>query len=108
MLFPSLTTGPMSYNCPSINANTAVIIAPIAVSMVILLAGITLLVIGIILIVKRKKHTHTIQYNKGSKVRVYDEVGDYKMPVITNINAEAYQELDINRMDDTAPYATTN
>ena len=69
--------------------------------------------IGVILIAKSKKHTHTIQYKKGSKVRVHDEVreeaDDYELPVmITNINTEAYQELDVSKMDDTTTYATTN
>ena len=56
ILFPSLTTDTTSYNCPSINANTAVTIDLIAVSMVILLIDITPLIIDIIVIVNMKKH----------------------------------------------------
>ena len=95
---PSLTTGTTSCNCPS--TNTAVIIAPILVGMVMLLVGITLLVIGVILIVKRKRHTPTVQYDKESKVQIYDEVDDCIK------STKAYQELDVNKMDDTKQYAT--
>ena len=71
---PSLTTGTTSCNCPS--TNTAVIIAPILVGMVMLLVGITLLVINVILMVKRKRHTPTVQYDKESKAQIYDEMDD--------------------------------
>ena len=92
---PSLTTGP--------STNTAVIIAPILVGMVMLLVGITLLVINVILIVKRKRHTPTVQYDKESKVQIYDEVGNY---VKSTKDTKVYQELDVNKMDDTNQYAT--
>ena len=98
---PSLTTGTTSYNCPS--TNTAVIIAPILVGMVMLLVGITLLVIGVILIVKRKRHTPTVQCDKESKVQIYDEVDEY---VKSTKDTKVYQELDVNKMDDTKQYAT--
>ena len=98
---PSLTTGTTSCNCPS--TNTAVIIAPILVGMVMLLVGITLLVIGVILIVKRKRHTPTVQYDEQSNVRIYDEVDDC---VKSTKDTKAYQELDVNKMDDTEQYAT--
>ena len=95
---PSLTTGTTSCNCPS--TNTVVIIAPILVGMVMLLVGITLLVINVILIVKRKRHTPTVQYDKESKVQIYDEVVDHVK------STKAYQELDVNKMDGTKQYAT--
>ena len=90
---PSLTTG----------TNTAVIAVPITVSMVILLVGITLLVINVILIVKRKRHTPTVQYDKESNVHIYDEVDDH---VKSTKDTKVYQELDVNKMDDTKQYAT--
>ena len=68
-----------------------------------LLVGITLLVIGVILIVKRKRHTPTVQYDKESKVHIYDEVDDHVKPTK---DTKAYQELDVNKMDDTKQYAT--
>ena len=71
---PSLATGTTSCNCPSIN--TAVIIAPILVGMAMILVSITLLVINVILIVKRKRHTPTVQYDK-SEEQIYDEVDDH-------------------------------
>ena len=100
---PSLTTGTTSCNCPS--TNTAVIAVPITISMVILLVGITLLVINVILIVKRKRRTPvpTVQYDKESKVQIYDEVDDY---VKSTKDTKVYQELDVNKMDDTKQYAT--
>ena len=70
--------------------------------MVMLLVGITLLVIGVILIVKRKRHTPTVQYDKESKVQIYDEVDDY---VKSTKDTKVYQELDVNKMDDTKQYA---
>ena len=97
----SLTTGTTSCNCPS--TNTAVIIVPILVGMVMLLVGITLLVIGVILIVKRKRRTPTVQYDKESKVQIYDEVDDY---VKSTKDTKVYQELDANKMDDTKQYTT--
>ena len=42
-----------------------------------LLVGITLLVIGVILIVKRKRRTPTVQYDKESKVQIYNKVNNY-------------------------------
>ena len=91
---PSLTTGTTSCNCPP--TNTAVIAVPITISMAILLVGITLLVISVILIVKRKRHTPTVQYDKKTKVQIYDEVDDdFKS---TN-NIEDYEEMDDKRMD---------
>ena len=98
---PSLTTGTTSCDCPS--TNTAVIKALILVGMVMLLVGITLLVIGVILIVKRKRHTPTVQYDKKSNVHIYDEVDDR---VKSTKDTKAYQELDVNKMDDTEQYAT--
>ena len=98
---PSPTTGTTSCNCPP--TNTAVIAVPITISMVILLVGITLLVINVILIVKRKRHTPTVQYDKKSKVQVYDEVDDYDK---STKDTKVYQELDVNKMDDTKQYAT--
>ena len=98
---PSLNTGTTSCNCPS--TNTVVIIAPILVGMVILLVGITLLVIGVILIVKRKRHTHTVQYDNESKEHIYDEVDDR---VKSTKDTKAYHVLDVNKMDDTKQYAT--
>ena len=92
----TLTTGTTSCNCPS--TNTAVIIAPILAGMVMLLVGITLLVISVILIVKRKRHTPTVQYDKESKVQIYDEVNDV---VESTKDTKVYQELDVNKMDDT-------
>ena len=71
--------------------------------MVILLVGITLLVIGVMLIVKRKRHTPTVQYDQEYKVQIYDEVGD---PVKTSKDTKVYQELDVKKMDDTKQYAT--
>ena len=71
--------------------------------MVILLVSITLLVIGVMLIVKRKRHTPTVQYDQESKVQIYDEVED---PVKTSKDTKVYQELDVSKMDDTKQYAT--
>ena len=68
-----------------------------------LLVGITLLVIGVILIVKRKRHTPTVQCDKESKVQIYDEVDEY---VKSTKDTKVYQELDVNKMDDTKQYAT--
>ena len=68
-----------------------------------LLVGITLLVIGVILIVKRKKRIPTVQYDNESKVHIYDEVDDH---VKSTKDTKAYQELDVNKMDDTKQYAT--
>ena len=73
------------------------------ISMVILLVGITLLVINVILIVKRKRCTPTVQYDKESKVQIYDEVDDH---VKSTEDTKVYQELDVNKMDDTKKYAT--
>ena len=73
------------------------------ISMVILLVGITLLVINVILIVKRKRRTPTVQYDKESKVQIYDEVDDH---VKSTEDTKVYQELDVNKMDDTKQYAT--
>ena len=102
LFVPSLTTGNTSYNHPS--TNTTVIIAPILVGMVMLLVGITLVVISVILIVKRKTHTPTVQYDKESKVPYfYDEVDDH---VKSTKDTKVYQELDVNKMDDTKQYAT--
>ena len=98
---PSLTTGTTSCNWPS--TNTAVIIAPILAGMVMILVGITLLVINVILIVKRKRHKPTVQYDKESKVQIYDKVGNH---VKSTKDTKGYQELDVNKMDDTKPYAT--
>ena len=72
---PSLTTGTTSNNPPY--TNTVLIIASILVGMVMLLVGITLLVIGVILIVKRKRRTPTVQYDKESKVQIYNKVNNY-------------------------------
>ena len=91
---PSLTTGITSCNCPP--TNTAVIAVPITISMVILLVGITLLVINVILIVKRKRHTPTVQYDKKSKVQIYDEVHD---DVKSTNDIEDYEEMDVKKMD---------
>ena len=74
-------------------------------NILILLVTITLLVIGVMLIVKRKRHTPTVQYDQESKVRIYDEVGD---PVKTSKDTKVYQELDVNKMDDTKQYATSS
>ena len=63
-----------------------------------LLVGITLLVIGVILIVKRKRHTPTVQYDKESKVQIYDEVDDQVK------STKDYQELDVTKMDDIKQY----
>ena len=41
-----------------------------------ILVGITLLVINVILIVKRKRHTPIVQYDK-SEEQIYDEVDDH-------------------------------
>ena len=65
--------------------------------------GITLLVSCMILIVKRKRHTPTVQYDQESKVRIHDDMGD---PVKTSEDTKVYQELDVNKMDDTKQYAT--
>ena len=97
---PSLTTGTTSCNCPS--TNTAVIAVPITISMVILLVGITLLVTNVILIVKRKRHTPTVQYEKESKVQIYDEVDKR---VKSTKDTKVYQELDVNKKDATKQYA---
>ena len=75
------------------------------VNILILLVTITLLVIGVMLIVKRKRYTPTVQYDQEYKVRIYDEVGD---PVKTSKDTKVYQELDVNKMDDTKQYATIN
>ena len=98
---PSLTTGTISCNCPSIN--TAVIAVPITISMVILLVGITLVVINVILIEKRKRHTPTVHYDKESKVQIYEELDDH---VKSTKDTEDYEEMDVNEMDDTKQYAT--
>ena len=92
------TAGTTSQNCP-----IAVIIAVTVVNILILLVTITLLVIGVMLIVKRKRHTPTVQYDQEYKVQIYDEVGD---PVKTSKDTKVYQELDVNKMDDTKQYAT--
>ena len=63
-----------------------------------LLVGITLLVIGVILIVKRKRHPPTVQYDKESKVQIYDEVDDHVK------STKDYQELDVDKMDDIKQY----
>ena len=90
---PSLTTGTTSCNCPP--TNTAVIAVSMTISMVILLVGITLLVINVILIVKRKRHTPTVQYDNESKVQTYDEVDDdFK----STKDIEDYEEMDDKRM----------
>ena len=65
------------------------------ISMVILLVGITLLVTNVILIVKRKRHTPTVQYDKESKVQIY-EVDDY---------VKSTKDTKV-KMDDTKQYAT--
>ena len=54
------------------------------------------------LIVKRKRHTPTVQYDQESKVRIYDEVED---PVKTSKDTKVYQELEVKKMDDTKQYA---
>ena len=55
-----------------------------------------------ILIVRRKRYTPTVQYDKESKVQIHDEVED---PVKTSKDTKVYQELDVNKMDDTKQYA---
>ena len=71
-------------------------------NILILLVSITLLVISVMLIVKRKRHTPTVQYDQESKVRIYDEVED---PVKTSKDTKVYQELEVKKMDDTKQYA---
>ena len=83
------------------NSPIAVIIALTVLNILILLVGIALMVTCMILIMKRKSHTPTVQYDQESKVRIYDEVG-----VKTSIDTKVYQELDVNKMDDTKQYAT--
>ena len=51
-----------------------------------LLVGITLLVIGVILIVKRKRRTPTVQYDKKSKVQIYDKVNNYVKSTKDTVN----------------------
>ena len=70
-----------------------------------LLVGITLLVVNVILILKRKRHTPTVQYDKESKVQIYDEVDDV---VEYNKDTKDYRELDVNKMDDTKQYAASD
>ena len=67
-----------------------------------LLVAITLMVISVILIVKRKRHTPTVRYDKESKVQIYDEVDVH---VKSTKDSKAYQELDVNKMDGTKQYA---
>ena len=104
---PSLTTGTPSTSCNCFTI--AVIVGPVVGSTVILLVSITLLAIAVILFVKRKRYSiRTVQFtNKLSKPEVhyegydYDEVDDYQLPVITNINAEApHVDINTNKMDD--------
>ena len=103
------TAGTTSQNSP-----IAVIIALTVLNILILLVGITLLVICMILIVKRKRYIPTVQYDQKFKVRIYDEVGgpvktskdtEVGDPVKTNKDTKVYQELDVNKMDDTKQYA---
>ena len=97
---PSLTTGTTSNSLPS--TNTAVIIAPSLVGMVLLLVSITLLVIGVILMVKRKRHTPTVQCDNESKVRIYEVDDDVSSTKDTKVN----QEWDANNTDFIEQYAT--
>ena len=64
--------------------------------------------IAVILFVKRKRYIiRTVQFtNRVSKPEVhyegydYDEVDDYQLPVIANINAEApHVDINVNQMD---------
>ena len=76
-----------------------------------LLVGITLLVIGVILRVKRKRHTPTVQYDKESKVQIYDEVDDVIKSTKDTEDDEdyaeyEYEEMDVNNTDFTEQYAT--
>ena len=68
----------------------------------LLLVGITLLVIGVILIVKRKRHTPTVQCDNESKVQIYE------MDVSSTKDTKVNQEWDANNTDFIEQYATIN
>ena len=70
----------------------------------ILLVGCILLVIGAILMVKRKRHVFTVQYTVEPDVQMYDEVGVVKR----SAEANAYQELSAPMMERPQQYSELN
>ena len=82
----------------------AVIIAVTAANILILASGITLLVIGGVLIVKRKRRTDN--YSKpASSVQIYDEARNNIAMRRSGEGTADYQELDMSKMDATGTYA---
>ena len=96
-IFFSLGEGTTSTN----SLPTLIIAVATAGNSFILLVGCILLVIGIILMVKRKRHTFTVQYTVDRDAQMYDEVGVVKC----SAEANAYQELSITRMERPQQYA---
>ena len=94
-IFFSFGEGTSSNSLP-----TVVIAVVTAANILILLIGCTLLVIGLILMVKRKRQTCTVQHTLDPDVRMYDEVGTSKFKA----EASGYQELDITRMEKIQQY----
>ena len=88
----------------SINSPFIQVIAAVAGSVLILIVGTTILVIGVRLIVKRKRHTPTVQYTEDSNAHIYEDVGAAKLDTV---DTKVYEDV-ANRMDDTLKYATIN
>ena len=85
------------------NSHIIQVVAAVAGSVLVLLVGTTTLVIGVILIVKRKRHTPTVQYTEDSNEHIYDELGAVKL----NTDTGVYENI-ANRIDDTLRYAAIN
>ena len=71
------------------------------------MSGITILVIGGVLIVKRKRHTPTVHYDKDSKTAttLYDEVDNNIALKSPGEDSKVYQDLDVRKMEGSSPYA---
>jgi uncharacterized protein YxeA len=77
----------------------AVILAVSVANVLILLVSITLLVIGGVLIVKRRRHVDN------SSVQMHDEARNNIAMRRSGEDTADYQELDISKMDATGTYA---
>ena len=104
----SLTVGQPCTNCPA--TSMAVIIAVTLLNIATLLTTITLLVVGGIVVVKRKGNMHppTVQFRNSSKCseKIYDRVCNNTGLRRQVKDDQGYQDLDINTMDDANLYAT--
>ena len=94
----------------SIHTDTKTIAAATAANALILLVTITLLVIGGVLIVKRKRYPPTVHNDKEFKAaeQIYDQVDVNAVLGEPSADTKVYQHLDINKMEGENVYASTN